>query len=142
MNGLQSKSKILFLGETRSAYVKHPAIVSSTFDQNPLWRWVSEAQNSAELLHRFRRENVEFIFCNWKEYARVAEKVGMLPVDILPPAFAAQLKLNGRTRTGLPLQRLDAKKRQMVKEFFSRYSVFEWRHGDHLFFLRIQLKGD
>ena len=138
MNGLQSNGKILFLGESRSAYLKHPAIVPSRYDYNPMFEWVSQSKDAKALFARFKQEGVQFIFCNWREYAHLAGKTGILPVDLLPPRFLSALPQDGTTASGNRIARLNNHDREILREFLSRYVVPIWQASGILYFYEIR----
>jgi hypothetical protein len=123
MNGLKPIGKILFLGESRSAYVKHQAIVPSRYDYNPMLKWLSQSKDPTALLARFKQEGVQFIFCNWKEYAHLAGKTGLLPKDLLPPRFLSALPGEGISASGNRIARLNNRDREILREFLSLYIV-------------------
>ncbi len=138
MNSLQSNGKILFLGESRSAYLKHPAIVPSRYDYNPMFEWASQSKDSTALFARFKQEGVQFIFCNWREYAHLAGKTGILPVDLLPPRFLSALPQDGTTASGNKIARLNNHDREILREFLSRYVVPIWQASEILYFYEIR----
>ncbi len=138
MSVLHSSGKILFLGESRSAYIKQPVIVPSRYDYNPMFEWLSQSKDSTALFARFRQEGVQFIFCNWKEYAHLAGKSGILPMDLLPPRFAASLPAGGIAATGNKMSRLNSHDSEILREFLSRYVVPVWQSSGILYLYEIR----
>lgn len=138
MNALQSTNKILFLGESRSAYVKHPAIVPSRYDYNPMFEWISQSKDSTMLFARFKQEGVQFIFCNWKEYAHLTGKTGLLPMDLLPPRFLSALPQNGITVSGNKIAKLNSRDHEILRDFLSRYVVPIWQSSGMFYLYEIR----
>ena len=52
INALNTKERILALGETRAAYINKPLLIPTAFDQNPFFRYLAESR-SAEILVQF-----------------------------------------------------------------------------------------
>lgn len=138
MNALESNGKILFLAESRSAYVKHSAIVPSRYDYNPLFEWVSQSKDSATLFARFKQEGVQFIFCNWKEYAHLAGKTGILPVDLLPPRFLSALPQGGLSVSGNKIAKLNSHDHEILRQFLSKYVVPIWQSSGIFYLYEIR----
>jgi hypothetical protein len=138
INDLGTKGKILFLGESRSAYVKHPSIVPSRYDYNPMFEWASQSKDSEALFARFKQEGVQFIFCNWKEYAHLAGKTGILPIDLLPPQLLSALPKDGSAVSGNKIARLNKHDREILREFLSRHVVPVWQSAGNFYFYEIR----
>lgn len=138
INELQSGSKILFLGESRSAYVKHPAIVPSRYDFNPMFDWAAQSKDSEALFARFKQEGVQFIFCNWKEYAHLAGKTGILPIDLLPSQLLSALPKEGSAVSGNKIAKLNNHDREILREFLSRHVVPIWQSSGNFYFYEIR----
>jgi hypothetical protein len=138
INSLQPNGKILFLGESRSAYVKRTSIVPSRYDYNPMFDWISQSKDSEALFARFKQEGVQFIFCNWKEYAHLAGKTGLLPVDVLPPRFSSALPQDGITASGNKIAKLNSHDQQILHEFLSKYVVPIWQSSGILYLYEIR----
>ena len=138
MNDLPSGGKILFLGESRSAYVKHPVIVPSRYDYNPMFDWASQSKDSEALFARFKEEGVQFIFCNWKEYAHLAGKTGILPIDLLPPQLLSALPKDGSAVSGNRIAKLNNHDREILHEFLSRHVVPIWQSSGNFYFYEIR----
>ncbi|HEY7160904.1 MAG TPA: hypothetical protein VH815_06565, partial [Acidobacteriota bacterium] len=135
---LKSNGKILFLGESRSAYIKTASIVPSRYDYNPMFEWVSQSKDSEALFARFKQEGVQFIFCNWKEYAHLAGKTGILPVDLLPPRFLSALPQDEITASGNKIAKLNTHDQQILHDFLSRYVVPIWQSSGILYLYEIR----
>lgn len=138
INDLRTSAKILFLGESRSAYVKHPAIVPSRYDYNPMFEWASQSKDSEALFARFQQEGVQFIFCNWKEYAHLAGKTGILPIDLLPPKLLSALPEDGTAVSGNKIAKLNNHDREILREFLSRHVVPVWQSAGNFYFYEIR----
>ena len=126
---VQENGKMLMLGETRVAYLKVPVVATTAFDKHPFFKWLSQASNPQDLYKQFRDSNIEFMMVNWHEYARFAEKCGLLPVDPVPPAFRDVFK-KGKARTGVPLAHLTKQQMEVLSEFSKNCLIPKWRMGD------------
>jgi hypothetical protein len=138
INDLQSSGKILFLGESRAGYVRHPAIVPSRYDNNPMFDWASQSKDSEALFARFKQEGVQFIFCNWKEYAHLAGKTGLLPIDLLPPPLLSSLPQGGTTASGNKIAKLNNHDREVLREFLSKHVIPIWQSAGNFYFYEIR----
>jgi hypothetical protein len=138
INALHTSGKILFLGESRSAYIKHPSIVPSRYDKNPMFDWTAQSKDSEALFTRFKQEGVQFIFCNWKEYAHLAGKTGLLPIDILPRTFLSALPQDGIAASGNKIAKLNNHDREILREFLSKHVVPVWQSSGTFYFYEIR----
>jgi hypothetical protein len=136
INGMDSKKKILALGETRSAYITKPMIVPSAFDKNPFFEYLAHSRSKDDFLYQLNKHEIGYIFCNWAEYRRLVQKCGLLPVDVLPRSFGATL-LQGASAKGSGFRQLKPAEKEILQLFFLENTVLERRKGDYLFLYRI-----
>ena len=136
INELQTTEKILTLGETRGAYITKPLVLSSAFDQNPLFLYLAESKSAEELHARMREDRIGFLYCNWSEYRRLALKCLILPVDVLPRPYGV-VALQEASRRNVELPQLNEEKRKILQTFFLSYVSLVHREGDSLFLYRL-----
>lgn len=136
INELQTTEKILTLGETRGAYITKPLVLSSAFDQNPLFLYLAESKSAEELQARLRGDRIGFLYCNWTEYRRLVLKCRILPVDVLPQQHGVAA-LREASKRNIHLPQLNEEKRKILQTFFSEYVSLVYREGDSLFLYRI-----
>jgi hypothetical protein len=140
VNKLDTKSKILTLGQTRSAYFTKAMVVPTAFDQNPLFVYLAESRDAEELLMKLQTEKIGYLFCNWDEYRRLVLKCRILPVDLLPPSIGVPLLAQAADqKIKLPL--LNAKQKEILKTFLSRYVSLQYQKGN-IFLYRIAKNGN
>jgi 4-amino-4-deoxy-L-arabinose transferase-like glycosyltransferase len=68
---LPSGAKVLYVGEGRVYYAKHPALWSTAFDQQPLTAMSNEAKTTEELLAALRARGVTYVYVNFAEADRL-----------------------------------------------------------------------
>ena len=68
---LPSGAKVLYVGEGRLYYAKHPAVWSTAFDQSPLTAMSKEAKTSEELLAALRDRGITHVYVNFAETDRL-----------------------------------------------------------------------
>jgi hypothetical protein len=68
---LPSGAKVLYVGEGRVYYAKHPALWSTAFDQQPLTAMSNEAKTTEELLAALRARGVTHVYVNFAEADRL-----------------------------------------------------------------------
>ncbi len=137
INQMNTSEKILTLGETRAAYIKKPMVVSSAFDQNPFFLYLSESKSADELLVRLRAEKIGYLFCNWSEYRRLALKCRLLPVDVLPRSIGAPLVAEAAEKK-IQLPELSTTQKEILQTFLSQHVSLLHRQGDFLFLYQIK----
>jgi hypothetical protein len=126
---VQTNGKILMLGESRTAYLHLPVLTSTPFDKHPFFFWLSRATTYKDLQKKFVESKIEYMMVNWREYARFAEKCGILPIDPVPPRFRDVFS-KGKARTGVPLAHLKPNELQILSEFSRQCLKPQWRMGD------------
>ena len=104
MNGhLPATSKILFSGEARSYYSELAVVPTSVYDADPLMGFARQAENSAQMAQRLRREGITHVFLNFAEAVRT-EGYGQFKA---PPAAWT-----------------------VFRDFWSRYIELVWKKED------------
>jgi hypothetical protein len=68
---LPQNAKVLYIGEARVYYAKHPALWSTALDQHPLTAMSNEATSGGELVARLRTQGVTNVYVNYSELARL-----------------------------------------------------------------------
>jgi hypothetical protein len=126
---IQNGGKMLMLGETRIAYLQVQIMATSAFDKHPFFIWLSQASTPIDLQTQFANSNINYLMVNWHEYARFAEKCGILPIDPVPQRFRDVFK-KGKARTGVPLARLTKHEMDVLSGFSKNCLVPKWRMGD------------
>ena len=72
MNGnLPGNAKVLYVGEARVYYAKHPVLWSTAFDQHPLTTMSNKATTPEELLAALRAQSVTHVYVNFSELNRL-----------------------------------------------------------------------
>jgi hypothetical protein len=137
INQLNTRDRILGVGETRSAYITKPMIVPSAFDQNPLLSYLAESKSAEELLAKLRNDKIGYLLFNWSEYRRLLLKCRLLPVDLLPASIRGPL-LAEASRKNLQLPKLGATQKEILQDFFSKYVSSLYRMGDSMILYEIK----
>jgi hypothetical protein len=70
-DNLPSGAKVLYVGEGRVYYAKHPALWSTAFDQPPLTAMSNEAKTAEELLAALHAKGVTHVYINFAELSRL-----------------------------------------------------------------------
>ncbi len=70
-DNLPGVAKVLYVGEGRVYYAKHPALWSTAFDQHPLTAMSNEAKTSEELLAALRVKGITHVYVNFSELGRL-----------------------------------------------------------------------
>ena len=79
MNGnLPHNAKVLYIGEARAYYAKHPVIWSTAFDRPPLLTMSREARTRAGLLVALRQQGVTHVYMNSAELVRLQRGYGYM----------------------------------------------------------------
>jgi hypothetical protein len=68
---LPSGAKVLYVGEGRVYYAKHPVLWSTAFDQQPLTAMSNEAKTTEELLAALRTKGITHVYVNFAEADRL-----------------------------------------------------------------------
>lgn len=68
---LPSGAKVLYVGEGRVYYAKHPVLWSTAFDQQPLTAMSNEAKTAEELLAALRAKGITHVYVNFAEADRL-----------------------------------------------------------------------
>jgi 4-amino-4-deoxy-L-arabinose transferase-like glycosyltransferase len=68
---LPSGAKVLYVGEGRVYYAKHPVLWSTAFDQPPLTAMSNEAKTAEELVAALRAKGVTYVYVNFSELSRL-----------------------------------------------------------------------
>jgi 4-amino-4-deoxy-L-arabinose transferase-like glycosyltransferase len=68
---LPKDAKVLYIGEARAYYAKHPVIWSTAFDQHPLTAISNKATTAEELLAALRTQGVTHVYVNFSELQRL-----------------------------------------------------------------------
>jgi 4-amino-4-deoxy-L-arabinose transferase-like glycosyltransferase len=68
---LPSSAKVLYVGESRVYYAKHPVLWSTAFDQPPLTAISNQAKTPEELLAALRARGVTHVYMNFAELGRL-----------------------------------------------------------------------
>jgi hypothetical protein len=140
MNALNSGGKILFIGETRSSYVNRKTIVSSRYNYNPLFKWVTESRDVNELVKRFQKDEVQYVFINWREYRHILIKSGILYLDILPSRFRNEIPPNLMAHSGSRIHYLNKRDASLLQQFLSSYVIPIWQSDDTFYLYQMQFK--
>ena len=74
LNAREITGSVLILGDSRSAWIRHPVEVASHFEPGPLRRWLDQVQTPQELTQAMLREGISTVLINFTELSRV-EKV-------------------------------------------------------------------
>jgi hypothetical protein len=138
-SSIQTDGRVLMLGESRTAYLHVPVITSTPFDKHPFFQWLSQSNSFKDLQKEFEDSHIQYMMVNWLEYARYAEKCGLLPIDPVPPRFRDAFK-RGKARTGLPLAHLNQEKIQILSDFSKQCLVPTWRMGDQYLVWQVRCK--
>ncbi len=136
---IQKTDKMLMLGETRIAYLNVPVMATTAFDKHPFFVWLSHASTPSDLKKQFAIFNIKYMMVNWQEYARFAEKCGLLPIDLVPPRFREVFK-KGKARTGVPLAHLTKREMEILSEFSKSCLKPKWRMGDQYLVWEVRCK--
>jgi hypothetical protein len=137
---IPKSDKIMMLGETRIAYLQVPIMATTAFDKHPFFIWLSKASSPQDLQNQFANSNIKYMMVNWHEYARFAEKCGILPIDPVPPRFRGVFK-KGKARTGVPLARLTKREMEVLSGFSKNCLVPKWRMGDQYLVWEVRCKN-
>jgi 4-amino-4-deoxy-L-arabinose transferase-like glycosyltransferase len=70
-DNLPRGAKVLYVGESRVYYAKHPVLWSTAFDQHPLTAMSNEAKTSEELLAALRARGITHVYVNFSELSRL-----------------------------------------------------------------------
>jgi hypothetical protein len=68
---LPKDAKVLYVGEARAYYAKHPVVWSTAFDQHPLTALSREAKSPEELLSALRTDGITHVYVNSAELKRL-----------------------------------------------------------------------
>jgi hypothetical protein len=140
MNALNSEGKTLFIGETRSSYVNRKTIVSSRYNYNPLFKWITESRDVNELVKRFQKEEVQYVFINWREYRHILIKSGILYLDLLPSRFRNEIPSNLLAHSGSRIHYLNKRDASLLQQFLSSYVIPIWQSDDTFYLYQMQFK--
>jgi hypothetical protein len=75
---LPSGAKVLYVGEGRVYYTKHPALWSTAFDQPPLTAMSNQAKTTEELAAALRARGVTHVYVNSAEADRLRRSYGYM----------------------------------------------------------------
>jgi hypothetical protein len=75
---LPSGARVLYVGEGRVYYAKHPTLWSTAFDQPPLTAMSNQAKTAEELLMALRARGVTHVYVNSAETARLRHSYGYM----------------------------------------------------------------
>jgi hypothetical protein len=106
---LPQNAKVLYIGEARVYYAKHPVLWSTAFDQHPLTAMSRQANTGEQLLALLRAQGVTDVYVNYSELARLrngyhymADANWSLIDDLLQHHAQVIHKLGNRTVYTLP----------------------------------------
>jgi hypothetical protein len=69
--GGDARSRVLVLGDSRSAWLPGGALSASVFEEHPLSRWVAQAGSPQQVGASLRRKGYDFVVLNKAEWARL-----------------------------------------------------------------------
>jgi 4-amino-4-deoxy-L-arabinose transferase-like glycosyltransferase len=75
---LPTTAKILYVGEARVYYARHPIVWSTAFDQHPLTAMLDKVENAAGLLDHMRQLGITHVYLNSSELTRLTKGYGYL----------------------------------------------------------------
>lgn len=70
-HGGSEDSKVLLLGDSRSAWLPARTLAASVFEEHPLAAWVGQAQSPQQVGALLRRKGYDFVVLNRAEWARL-----------------------------------------------------------------------
>jgi 4-amino-4-deoxy-L-arabinose transferase-like glycosyltransferase len=92
---LPEQAKVLYIGEARAYYSRHPVVWATAFDQHPLAAMSRGAANAEQLHAGMRQAGVTHVYVNWAELQRLRRGYDYLR-EVDWKMFDALLQLHAR----------------------------------------------
>ena len=94
-HNLPESAKVLYIGEARAYYARHPVVWSTAYDQHPLDTFARPPVTAEELWMRLRAADITHIYANFSEWRRLRQNYNYL-LDIDNGALRTMLQERAR----------------------------------------------